>query len=41
VQQQFFPSSDRPELIVDWSLPQNSLDCRDQSAQIAASRPRS
>lgn len=24
VQQQFFPSSDRPELIVDWSLPQNS-----------------
>ena len=24
VQQQFFPSSDRPELIVDWALPQNS-----------------
>ncbi|MGR9155668.1 efflux RND transporter permease subunit [Rhizobium leguminosarum] len=24
VQQQFFPSSDRPELIVDWNLPQNS-----------------
>ena len=24
VQQQFFPSSDRPELIVDWTLPQNS-----------------
>ncbi|OJF89778.1 efflux RND transporter permease subunit [Pararhizobium antarcticum] len=24
VQQQFFPASDRPELIVDWSLPQNS-----------------
>ncbi len=24
VQQQFFPSSDRPELIVDWSLPQNA-----------------
>ncbi|MCL6652690.1 efflux RND transporter permease subunit [Agrobacterium rubi] len=24
VQQQFFPSSDRPELIVDWSMPQNS-----------------
>ncbi len=24
VQQQFFPSSDRPELIVDWSLPHNS-----------------
>ncbi|QRM57488.1 efflux RND transporter permease subunit [Sinorhizobium sp. BG8] len=23
VQQQFFPSSDRPELVVDWSLPQN------------------
>lgn len=24
VQQQFFPSSDRPELIVDWNLPQSS-----------------
>ncbi|CAM5548476.1 multidrug efflux pump subunit AcrB [Aquamicrobium terrae] len=24
VQRQFFPSSDRPELIVDWNLPQNS-----------------
>ncbi|AMS39518.1 MULTISPECIES: efflux RND transporter permease subunit [Aminobacter] len=24
VQQQFFPPSDRPELIVDWNLPQNS-----------------
>jgi multidrug efflux pump len=24
VEQQFFPSSDRPELIVDWNLPQNS-----------------
>ena len=24
VQQQFFPSSDRDELIVDWNLPQNS-----------------
>ena len=24
VQQQFFPNSDRPELIVDWNLPQNS-----------------
>ncbi|WP_312365589.1 efflux RND transporter permease subunit [Ensifer sp.] len=24
VQQQFFPSSDRPEIIVDWSLPQNA-----------------
>ncbi len=24
VQQQFFPSSDRPELIIDWNLPQNS-----------------
>ncbi|MDQ0561891.1 multidrug efflux pump subunit AcrB [Rhizobium mesoamericanum] len=24
VQQQFFPSSDRPEVIVDWNLPQNS-----------------
>jgi multidrug efflux pump len=24
VQQQFFPSSDRPELIVDWNLPNNS-----------------
>ena len=24
VQQQFFPSSDRPELVVDWTLPQNA-----------------
>ena len=24
VEQQFFPNSDRPELIVDWSLPQNA-----------------
>ncbi len=24
IEQQFFPSSDRPELIVDWNLPQNS-----------------
>jgi multidrug efflux pump len=24
VQKQFFPSSDRPELIVDWTLPQNA-----------------
>ena len=24
VQQQFFPASDRPELVVDWNLPQNS-----------------
>ncbi|WP_049854472.1 efflux RND transporter permease subunit [Dickeya fangzhongdai] len=24
VQQQFFPNSDRPELIIDWNLPQNS-----------------
>ncbi|WP_352659498.1 efflux RND transporter permease subunit [Mesorhizobium sp. M0621] len=32
VQQQFFPSSDRPELIVDWNLPQNSsiAETRDQ-----------
>ena len=32
VQQQFFPPSDRPELIVDWNLPQNSsiADTRDQ-----------
>ncbi|MET2828835.1 efflux RND transporter permease subunit [Mesorhizobium shangrilense] len=32
VQQQFFPSSDRPELIVDWNLPQNSsiTETRDQ-----------
>ena len=32
VQQQFFPSSDRNELIVDWNLPQNSFDRRDQRA---------
>ncbi|MBM2710915.1 efflux RND transporter permease subunit [Mesorhizobium caraganae] len=32
VQQQFFPPSDRPELIVDWNLPQNSsvTETRDQ-----------
>ncbi len=24
VQQQFFPSSDRPEVIVDWTAPQNA-----------------
>jgi hypothetical protein len=24
VQQQFFPSSDRAELVIDWSLPQNA-----------------
>lgn len=28
VQQQFFPTSDRTELIVDWSLPQNSSIAR-------------
>ena len=32
VQQQFFPPSDRPELIVDWNLPQN--------ASIAETAPR-
>ncbi|TGV74531.1 efflux RND transporter permease subunit, partial [Mesorhizobium sp. M00.F.Ca.ET.149.01.1.1] len=32
VQQQFFPPSDRPELVVDWNLPQNAsiTDTRDQ-----------
>jgi multidrug efflux pump subunit AcrB len=34
VQQQFFPNSDRPELIVDWSLPQNASIAETQS-QIA------
>jgi multidrug efflux pump subunit AcrB len=24
IQQQFFPSSDRPELVIEWNLPQNS-----------------
>uniref|UniRef100_UPI003F974097 efflux RND transporter permease subunit n=1 Tax=Rhodoblastus sp. TaxID=1962975 RepID=UPI003F974097 len=35
VQQQFFPSSDRPELIVDWNLPQNASieDTNDQMAR--------
>jgi multidrug efflux pump subunit AcrB len=35
VQQQFFPSSDRPELIVDWNLPQNASiqDTTDQMAR--------
>ncbi|MCQ9147968.1 efflux RND transporter permease subunit [Rhizobium oryzihabitans] len=34
VQQQFFPASDRPELIVDWNLPQNS-SMAETSRQIA------
>lgn len=34
VQQQFFPSSDRDELIVDWNLPQNS-SIAETSAQMA------
>ena len=34
VQQQFFPNSDRPELIVDWTLPQNA-SIADTSAQMA------
>jgi multidrug efflux pump subunit AcrB len=33
VQQQFFPASDRPELIVDWTLPQNS-SIADTKAQV-------
>jgi len=35
VQQQFFPSSDRPELIVEWDLPHNS-SIAETSAQIAS-----
>ena len=34
VQQQFFPSSDRPELVVDWNLPQNS-SIAETNAQMA------
>ncbi len=34
VEQQFFPSSDRPELIVDWNLPQNA-SIADTDAQMA------
>jgi multidrug efflux pump subunit AcrB len=34
VQQQFFPSSDRNELIVDWNMPQNA-SIAETSAQIA------
>jgi multidrug efflux pump len=34
VQQQFFPSSDRDELIVDWNLPQNS-SIAETNAQMA------
>ncbi len=34
VQQQLFPASDRPELIVDWNLPHNST-IAETSAQIA------
>ncbi|HZC94587.1 MAG TPA: efflux RND transporter permease subunit, partial [Bradyrhizobium sp.] len=34
VQQQFFPSSDRAELVIDWSLPQNA-SIADTNAQMA------
>ena len=34
VQQQFFPSSDRDELIIDWNLPQNA-SIADTNAQMA------
>jgi multidrug efflux pump subunit AcrB len=34
VQQQFFPSSDRSELVIDWNLPQNA-SIADTNAQIA------
>lgn len=34
VQQQFFPSSDRPELIVDWNLPQN-VSIKETDVQMA------
>src|SRR6185312_279496 len=34
VQQQFFPASDRPELVVDWNLQQNS-SIAETNAQIA------
>ena len=34
VPEQFFPSSDRPELVVDWSLPQNA-SIAETDAQIA------
>ena len=34
VQQQFFPSSDRSELIIDWNLPQNA-SIAETNAQMA------
>ena len=34
VQQQFFPSSDRDELIIDWNLPENA-SITETNAQIA------
>ena len=34
VQQQFFPSSDRAELVIDWNLPQNA-SIAETNAQIA------
>lgn len=34
VQQQFFPSSDRPELVVEWTLPQNA-SIRETEAQVS------
>lgn len=38
VQQQFFPSSDRPELVIDWNLPQNSsiAETREQMERFEA-----
>ena len=34
VQQQFFPSSDRDELVIDWNLPQNA-SITETNAQMA------
>jgi multidrug efflux pump len=34
VQQQFFPASDRPELVIDWTLPQNA-SIAETNAQMA------
>jgi multidrug efflux pump subunit AcrB len=39
VQQQFFPASDRPELIVDWTLPQNASIAETKDLMDRSSRP--
>jgi hypothetical protein len=37
VQQQFFPSSDRDELIIDWNLPENASIIETNAQMLASS----